>query len=104
MQISQVRYFLAVCEEQSFTHAARRCGVSQPSLTIAIRRLEQTVGGPLFHRYPRGVKLTELGRVLNPYFKRLNRCISQAKCKADGFLAIKSAKSSRSKPRDRSMR
>src|SRR5262245_31012171 len=36
MQMHQIRYFLALCEERNFTRAARRCGVSQPSLTNAI--------------------------------------------------------------------
>src|SRR5262245_20974853 len=36
MQMHQIRYFLALCEERSFTRAAKRCGVSQPSLTNAI--------------------------------------------------------------------
>jgi DNA-binding transcriptional LysR family regulator len=50
MQMNQVRYFLALCEEQNFTRAAKRCGVSQPSLTNAIKRLERTFGGPLFYQ------------------------------------------------------
>ena len=41
MQLRQICYFLALCEEQSFTRAARRCGISQPSLTNAIIAPEQ---------------------------------------------------------------
>ena len=41
MQMQQIRCFLALCEERSFTRAAKRRGVSQPSLTNAIIRLEQ---------------------------------------------------------------
>ena len=52
MQMHQVRYFLALLEERSFTRAARRSGVSQPSLTNAISALEQELGGVLFHRRP----------------------------------------------------
>jgi DNA-binding transcriptional LysR family regulator len=48
----QVRYFLALCEELNFTRAARRCGISQPSLTTAIRALERELAGALFHRDP----------------------------------------------------
>jgi hypothetical protein len=55
MQMQQIRYFLALCEERSFTHAAKRCGVSQPSLTNAILALEQELGGVLFQRKNRGV-------------------------------------------------
>src|SRR5215468_10129897 len=45
MQMQQIRYFLALCEERSFTRAAKRCGISQPSLTNAIIALEQELGG-----------------------------------------------------------
>ena len=45
MQMQHVSYFLALCEERSFTRAAKRCGVSQPSLTNAIMALEQELGG-----------------------------------------------------------
>jgi len=50
MEMHQVRYFLAVCEERNFTRAAKSCGVSQPSLTNAIKRLELKLGGPIFLR------------------------------------------------------
>ena len=40
MQINQIRYFLAMCAERSFTHAARSCGVAQPTVTNEIRALE----------------------------------------------------------------
>jgi LysR family hydrogen peroxide-inducible transcriptional activator len=48
IEMQQIRYFLALCEERSFTRAARRCGISQPSLTDAIIRLEQELGSALF--------------------------------------------------------
>ncbi len=57
----QISYFLALCEEQSFTRAARRCGVAQPSLTRAIQELESECGGPLFERGKSNVSLTRLG-------------------------------------------
>src|SRR5262245_50459089 len=70
MQLHEVRYFLALCQERSFTRAARRCGVSQPSLTSAVHRLEQDLGGALFERKP-AVALTMLGRAVHPYLQRL---------------------------------
>ena len=60
MQMHQIRYFLALCEERNFTRAARRCGVSQPSLTNAIIGLERELGGALFQRKPL-IALTVLG-------------------------------------------
>src|SRR5262249_37032859 len=70
MQLQEIRYFLAVREERSFTRAARRCGVSQPSLTNAIRRLEQDLGGALFKRKPE-VALTVLGHAVHSYLQRV---------------------------------
>jgi molybdenum-dependent DNA-binding transcriptional regulator ModE len=90
MQINQVRYFLALCEERNFTRAAKRCGVSQPSLTNAIKRLEQKLGGPLFHRDRRNIELTELGQVVKPYFKQLNQSAYEAKRKAAKVLSAPS--------------
>ena len=70
MQMHQVRYFLALREERSFTRAARRSGVSQPSLTTAISALEQELGGKLFQRRPL-VALTGLGHALAPYLEHI---------------------------------
>ena len=72
MEMHQIRYFLALCEERSFTRAARRCGVTQPSLTNAIRALERELKGTLFHRKPR-VEPTELGRVIRPHLQDIAR-------------------------------
>jgi LysR family hydrogen peroxide-inducible transcriptional activator len=72
MEMHQIRYFLALCEEMNFTRAARRCGVTQPSLTNAIRALEKELGGPVFQRKPR-IELTELGRAVHPYLQEIGR-------------------------------
>ena len=72
MEMHQVRYFLALCEERSFTRAARRCGVTQPSLTNVIRALERELKGTLFHRKPR-VELTDLGRGIRPHLQDIAR-------------------------------
>jgi len=70
MEMHQIRYFLALCEELNFTRAAGRCGVTQPSLTNAIRALERELGGPVFHRKPR-IELTELGHAVRPYLQEI---------------------------------
>lgn len=90
MEMHQIRYFLALCEERNFTRTAKRCGVSQPSLTNAIKRLEQSLGGPLFHRDRRNIELTALGRVVKPYLERINQSAYVAKRKAAKTLSAPS--------------
>ena len=67
MEMHQVRYFLAVADELNFTRAAERCHVAQPSLTRAIKLLEEELGGPLFHRERANTHLSELGCMVKPY-------------------------------------
>jgi molybdate transport repressor ModE-like protein len=79
MEIAQIRYFLALCDEGSFTRAARHCGVAQPSLTRAIGNLERELGTMLFERNPGGTTLTSNGRRIAPYFKAIWYCMSEVK-------------------------
>ncbi|MGZ3721588.1 MAG: LysR family transcriptional regulator [Bdellovibrionales bacterium] len=58
---SDLTYFLEIAHLGNLTHAANRLGVSQPSLTLAMQRLEQSVGTGLFIRSRQGVKLTKAG-------------------------------------------
>ena len=64
MEMHHVRYFLALCETLNFTRAAEKCHVSQPSLTRAIKQLEEELGGPLVRRERSSTHLTELGELM----------------------------------------
>ena len=64
LDLVQLRYFRAVAEEGSMTGAARVLRVSQPTLTVAIRNLEQGLKTTLFHRARHGVTLTSTGQEL----------------------------------------
>jgi DNA-binding transcriptional LysR family regulator len=72
MEFNQMRYFIALCETRNFTRAAQICGISQPSLSNAVRRLEQELGGPLFDRGP-PVQLSTLGESIKPRFAAIIR-------------------------------
>ncbi len=64
--LRQLQYALAVAEEGGFGKAARACGVSQPSLSAQLARLEEALGLRLFERHARGVQLTRAGREMLP--------------------------------------
>lgn len=62
--LRDLRYYVAVAEELSFTNAARRLHISQPALSRQIKQLEQTVRAPLIHRSRGGIQLTLAGQSL----------------------------------------
>ena len=82
MEMNQIRYFLAVCEHRNFTHAASASNVSQPSLTTAIKKLEDELGGELFVRDRAGCRLTALGKLMQPRLQRIYDETRQAKAEA----------------------
>ena len=61
MDRKSIEYFAALAETRNFTCAARRCGLSQPALTRALRSLEQEVHAPLFERQRNDIQLTDEG-------------------------------------------
>jgi LysR family hydrogen peroxide-inducible transcriptional activator len=66
MEIHQLEYFIAIVETGSFSRAAERCNVAQPSLSQQIIKLEVEIGHRLFDRLGRKVVLTDVGRMLLP--------------------------------------
>jgi DNA-binding transcriptional LysR family regulator len=90
MQMHQIRYFLALCEERNFTRAARRSGVSQPSLTNAIGALERELGGTLFQRKP-FIALTTLGNAMLPYLEQIARNADRAREAARALVHVPAA-------------
>jgi LysR family transcriptional regulator, hydrogen peroxide-inducible genes activator len=85
MELYQIRYFLALADTLNFTRASERSFISQPALTKAIQRLEETVGGRLFDRAKNAVQLTELGRVMLPSFLQIYDSANQAREQARRF-------------------
>jgi DNA-binding transcriptional LysR family regulator len=89
MEIHQIRYFMALCDEANFTRAARKVDVSQPSLTRAIQLLEREFGGPLFSRERSRIELTALGRAVEPYLREAWQQASGAQVVARNFAGRK---------------
>jgi LysR family hydrogen peroxide-inducible transcriptional activator len=95
MEIHQLRYFVAVADEGSFSRAAAKVRVAQPSLSQQIQKLEADVGQPLFDRLPRSVVLTEAGVCFIDYARQIlsaigdaRRCVDELKGAVGGRLAI----------------
>jgi LysR family transcriptional regulator, hydrogen peroxide-inducible genes activator len=82
MEMHQIRYFLAVERARNFSRAAEQCNITQPALTRAIQKLEDEVGGKLFHRRPGNIELTELGRTLLPRLEHAYQEIASARSDA----------------------
>lgn len=89
MEVHEIRYFLAVSETLNFTRAAERCHVTQPALTRAIKSLEDKLGaGPLLNRERRNTHLTELGRMMKPYFEQMFQQMEEARKTAQEFVSL----------------
>ena len=73
MEISQLRYFLQVADKLSFSKAADELGISQPGLSRAIGKLEESLGQPVFERQSRNLALTDAGNLL---LARANKIIA----------------------------
>lgn len=71
MDETLLRTFLATADAGSLSRAARQLGLSQPSLTAQIQRLERHLSAALFTRHGRGVSLTDAGQALYPRARRL---------------------------------
>lgn len=82
MEMHQVRYFLSMARLLNFTRAADACHVTQPSLTRAIQKLEEELGGPLFRRERSHTHLTDLGRLMLPHLERTFDAAQAAKALA----------------------
>jgi LysR family hydrogen peroxide-inducible transcriptional activator len=79
MEMHQLRYFVAVAEAGSFSRAAERCHVAQPSLSQQIQKLERGLGQVLFDRLPQGAVLTEAGHALLPRARRILAEVREAR-------------------------
>lgn len=71
MEFRQYKYVLKVAEEKSFSLAAKKLYISQPSLSQLIIKLEEKIGFPLFDRSASPLRLTYIGEL---YLKQPGKC------------------------------
>lgn len=76
IELRQMRYFLAIAEERSFTRAAKRCHVALSSLSRQIRAMEIGLDSQLFERLPREIRLTQAGRIFE---KEANKALEHTR-------------------------
>lgn len=95
MELHQLRYFVAVAETGSFSRGAERCGITQPSLSQQILKLESELDQRLFDRLGRSVQMTPSGRVLLPRAQRIlaevnsaSKAVQQDVVEGKGSLTI----------------
>lgn len=79
MDIQELEAFWWIAQTGSFNRAAERLYLTQPSVTARIQALEKELGQTLFERRPRGVRLTDAGRVLLPHAERVLQAVRKAR-------------------------
>ncbi len=88
MELSQLRYLVALAEERSFTRAAAREHIAQPALSQQIRRLEDEVGLALAERTTRTVSITPAGELLLVRARRILAELAAAKAELEGLRGV----------------
>ena len=79
MEIRQLEYFREVCRHENITRACEVLHISQPSVTVSIKRLESELGVELFHRINKRLSLTEEGRQMLNQAERILSLIDDTK-------------------------
>lgn len=85
MELAQLRYFVAVCEERSFTRAAHRCEVVQSALSTQVAKLEREHRTILLERSNKGVALTPAGELLLARARRILAEVDEAAAEMTSF-------------------
>lgn len=88
--LDELRHFLRIHEHGTFTKAAKRAHVSQPALTAAIQRLEESMGARLFERGRGGARLTAAGEALLPHARAVLSSIDDGRRAVAEVLALRS--------------
>ncbi|PGS55442.1 LysR family transcriptional regulator [Bacillus sp. AFS041924] len=78
MELKQLEYFMAICEEMHFTKTADKLGIGQPTLSYQIKALEDEIGIRLFDRLGKKIALTEAGKILLEHSRQIFNTIKGA--------------------------
>ncbi len=87
--LRQLRTFQTVADLKSFSLAAQRLKLSQPSISYQVKELEEALGVPLLDRLGKRVQLTEAGTVLYGYARRMLDVLDEAKVAVEEIRGIK---------------
>ncbi|UZN22489.1 LysR family transcriptional regulator [bacterium 3DAC] len=79
MELTWIKYFVELAHEGHMTRTAEKLGVSQPNLSMVIKRLEQELGVPLFDRVGRRITLSDYGKAFLPYATKTLSAIESGK-------------------------
>ena len=85
MELTPLRYALAIAEAGHMTRAAERLGVAQPTLSSSLSKLEAELGAAIFHRTGRGVEQTEAGRA---FLEEAARAVRSADAGVDAVRRV----------------
>ena len=95
MELQQLRYVCAIAETGSFSRAAERSKVAQPSLSQQVLKLEEELGARLFDRLGRSIRITEAGRAFLPHARAMleqmeaaRASVAQKKTDVRGSVAV----------------
>jgi DNA-binding transcriptional LysR family regulator len=101
LDLALLKTFVTVSEAQGFTRAGERLGLSQPAVSLQMKRLEESVGRQLVEREARGLMLTPDGEILLGYAREMMRLMRRARaCPiATSRVSFGSARQKTSPPR-----
>lgn len=91
----ELEYFLECAQTGNLSRAAERLGITQPTITVALKRLEHEIGTELFYRSKKGVRLTKAGEIfqkealsLREQWNKIARKMKSSKEEISGSLAL----------------
>lgn len=85
MNFAELRAFVLVAQEGNLTRAAEQLCLTQPALSLQLKKLQESFGTVLFERYPRGMRLTQAGRQLLPAAERVLAAVNEMRAAASSL-------------------